>query len=102
MTDQFVSSGTAITIAAGVVIAFFYVKHMWAALQKSVRIRNDPDEGREDKYRYSLVGAVISVFLSYVAIAAYGLGPALLYLGPVLALVSPIAVTYCLYREALD
>ena len=98
MTSQFVSPGTLVTIAAGVVIAYFYVHFMWVALRKAVRTRNDVDEGT-DKYRLSLVGAVISVIVSSIAIAVYGLGPVFLYLGPLASLASPIAVTYCLYQE---
>jgi len=52
-----------------------------------------------DTYSGSLAGAGISVVLSSIAISLYGLGPAFLYLGPLAALLSPIAVTFCLREE---
>jgi hypothetical protein len=101
MATQLVSLGTLATIIIGLVISYFYVHYMWAALQKAVRTRHESDEGK-DKYHLSLAGAIISVIVSSVAIAVYGIGPAFLYLGPVASLLSPIAVTYCLYQEFID
>jgi hypothetical protein len=98
MGEQVVSVGTAITIGVGLIIAGYYLRYMWAALQQSVRTRDELDEG-EDKYHFSLVGAVVSVIASSGAIAAYGLGAAFLYVGPLLALLSAIAVARCLYQE---
>jgi hypothetical protein len=98
MGGQLVSTGTAITIVIGLVIAGFYLRYMWAALQQSVRTRDEPDEGI-DKYHFSLVGAIVSVIASSAAIAAYGLGAAFLYVGPLLALLSAVAVARCLYQE---
>lgn len=99
MSSPFVSPGTAATIAIGSVVSALYIRYMWAALRKSVRTRFDPDTGT-DRFALSFGGAVISVVASASAIAAYGLGPALLYLGPVLALASPLAVAFCLRDEA--
>jgi hypothetical protein len=45
---------------------------------------------------------VIAVVGSAGAISAFGLGPALLYLGPLLALLSAIAVARCLRTEYVD
>jgi hypothetical protein len=102
MSSQFVSTSVLITIVVGLVIAVFYVHAMWSALQKAVRIRDEPEERTSDTYRYSLLGAVVSVLASSIAIGAYGVGPLFLYLGPLLALASPIAVTYCLRQELAD
>jgi hypothetical protein len=99
MSSLFVSGSVALTAAVGLVIAIFYVEAMWGALQKAVQTRDDPEEQAQDTYRYSLLGAVSSVLVSSIAIAAYGVAPVLLYLGPILALASPIAVTYCLRQE---
>ena len=98
MGGQLVSTGTTFTIVVGLIIAAFYLRYMWAALQQSVRTRDEPDEG-VDRYHFSLVGAVISVIASSAAIAAYGLGAACLYVGPLLALLSAVAVARCLYQE---
>jgi small-conductance mechanosensitive channel len=101
MSTPLVSTGTAATIAVGAVVSFLYVRYMWAALRKSVRTRFDPDVGT-DRFALSLGGAAISAVASAGAIAAYGLGPALLYLGPILALASPLAVAFCLRDEAIN
>jgi hypothetical protein len=66
-----------------------------------VRTRDEADTG-EDRHQHSLVGAFIAVAGSTLAISAFGLGPALLYLGPVLALLSAIAGARCLRTEYVD
>jgi hypothetical protein len=98
---QLVSVGTLITIVLGLVIAGVYVRFMWLALQRAVRTRDEVDIG-EDRYRYGLLGAVIAVVGSAAAISLYGMGPALLYVGPGLALLSAVAVSYCLRAEYRD
>jgi hypothetical protein len=45
------------------------------------------------------VRAVIAVVASSAAIAVYGLSPAFFYVGPALALLSAVAVAYCLRQE---
>ena len=99
MSIQLVSIGTLITIIVGAVISYCYLYYMGAALQKSVRTRNDKDDGPEDRYHYSLVGAVVSVIVSIVSIAIYGYGPAFLYWGPIVALLAAVAVAYSLREE---
>jgi hypothetical protein len=74
---------------------------MWAALQKAV-VTRDRADGGQDRYGFSFAGALVAVVASSAAIAAYGLSPALLYAGPVLALASAVAVAYCLRREVTD
>lgn len=99
MLIQLVSIGTLVTIIVGAAISFYYLYYMSAALQKSVRTRNDKDDGPEDQYHYSLIGAVISVIVSIVSIAVYGYGAAFLYWGPIVALLAAIAVAYSLREE---
>src|SRR4051794_22832057 len=98
MSNQLVSTGTVITLLAGLAIGYAYLRFMWSALQRAVRTRDEPDEG-QDQYHLSFVGAITSVVASSAAIAVYGVGPALLYVGPLLALGSAIAVASCLWRE---
>ena len=101
MTQLWVSSGTLVAIALGVVISVVYVRYMWLALQRAVATRDDADVG-EDRYRFGLVGAVIAVVGSAAAISAFGAAPALLYVGPALALLSAVVVCYCLRTEYSD
>jgi small-conductance mechanosensitive channel len=99
--EPLVSTGTLATIGLGLVIGAFYLRYMWGALQRAVRTRDEADVG-QDRYRFGLVGAVIAVFGSIVAIAVYGAGPAFLYVGPGLALLSAVAVAFCLRQEHRD
>jgi hypothetical protein len=101
MSEELVSTGTVVTLVAGIAIAYFYLQNMWRALQRAVRTRDDADLG-EDRYRFSLAGAVVAVVGSIAAIAVYGVEPALLYLGPLIALGSSVAVVYCLRREVVE
>jgi hypothetical protein len=101
MPEQLVSPGTAVTLLLGVLIAVVYVRYMWGALARAVRTRDESDAG-QDRYQHSLIGALIAVFGSALAIGAFGLGASLLYLGPTLALLSAIAVARCLRAEYVD
>jgi small-conductance mechanosensitive channel len=101
MPEQLVSTGTALTLLVGVIISVVYVRYMWGALARAVRTRDEVDSG-QDRYQHSLVGALIAVVGSALAISAFGLGPTLLYLGPGLALFSAIAVARCLRTEYVD
>jgi len=99
--EQLVSPGTAATLLVGVLIAAVYVRYMWGALSRAVRTRDEVDTG-QDRYQHSLIGALIAVFGSALAITALGFGPTLLYLGPALALLSAVAVARCLRSEYAD
>ena len=102
MNDFFVSPLTVATLVVGVVIALFYLRSMWLVLQRTAETLDEPEDPRPDAFAYSFVGAVIAVFASWLAIAAYGASPIFLYVGVVLALSSPIAVGYTFYRELRD
>ena len=102
MSDIFVSPLTAATLVVGVVIAIFYLSNMWLVLQRTAETFDEPDDKRPDAFAYSFVGAVVAVVASWLAIAAYGASPIFLYVGVVLALLSPIAVGYTFYRELRD
>ena len=88
-------------LLAVLALAAVYLRYMWGALARAVRTRDEADTG-EDRYQNSLVGALIAVFGSALAITALGFGPALLYLGPALALLSAVAVARCLRSEYAD
>jgi hypothetical protein len=102
MIDFLVSPATALTIVVGAVIGLFYLRSMWLALRRAAATRDDPDDGQADAFAYSFVGAIFAVITSSLAIALYGCGPQFLYVGVLLALASPIAVTYAFYRELND
>jgi hypothetical protein len=98
MSSPFVSTGTIITLVIGLAVALAYLRYMWRSLQKAVETRDDTDSG-QDRFHHSFGGAVIAVVASSAAVAAYGVSPTFLYVGPALALLSAIAVAYCLRQE---
>ena len=102
MSDFFVSPLTAATLAVGVVIAIVYLRNMWLVLQRTAETLDQPEGKRPDAFAYSFLGAIVAVVASWLAIAAYGVSPIFLYVGVVLALLSPIAVGYTFYRELRD
>jgi hypothetical protein len=99
MSNLLVSPLTAVTILIGVIIGAAYLYYMWRVLLHVARTIDAPDDGTPDSFGYSFAGALLAVAASWLAIASYGFGPQLLYVGIVLALLSPIAVTYTFYRE---
>lgn len=101
MANLWTAPAFLITLAIGLTISVFYLRYMWLALRRAVQTREDVDAG-SDRYRHSLIGAIIAVLGSASAIAAYGLGAAALYLGPALAVASAFAVTRCLRVEYRD
>jgi hypothetical protein len=102
MSSSLVSPATTITIIAGALISIFYLRYMWSALQRAVLSINKPEDGRTDAFAHSFIGAIVAVVASSLAIASYGLSPQFLYLGVLLALIAPIAVSYTFYRELQD
>lgn len=101
MPASLVSPATAATLLAGAVVAVLYVRYMLGALARAVRTRDETDAG-QDRYRHSLIGAFIAVIGSTLAITAFGWAPAVLYVGPALALLSAVAVARCLRAEYVD
>jgi hypothetical protein len=102
MSDFFVSPADSRNPRRRVVIAIFYLRNMWLVLQRTAETLDQPEDKRPDAFAYSFVGAVVAVAASWLAIAAYGASPIFLYVGVVLALLSPIAVGYTFYRELCD
>lgn len=99
MTQLFVSNATLATIIVGLVISVVYIRYMWLALRKAAETIDVPDDSESDAFGHSFIGAILAVVASAAAIAAYGVAPAFLYLGILLALASPIAVAYTFHRE---
>lgn len=99
MTQFFVSNATLATIIVGLAISVVYIRYMWLALRKAADTIDVPDDGGSDAFGHSFLGAILAVVASAASIAAYGVAPAFLYLGILLALVSPIAVAYTFHRE---
>lgn len=102
MPSFLVSPATALVLVVGIAIAYLYLRRGWAALHQAAVTVDAPDDSRTDSFAFSFAGAVIAVIASSAAIAAYGLGPDFLYVGVMLALLSPLAVAYTFARELSD
>ncbi len=102
MIHPYISEATTLAIIAGVIISLFYLRYMWLALRRVAHTISYPDSGEPDRFAFSFVGAILAVAASSLAIISYGFTPNFLWVGVGLALLSPIAVAYTLYREFHD
>jgi uncharacterized membrane protein len=98
-SSPFVSTETLILCLIGIVIAFYYIKGMMTVLENAAKDYNFPDKEAHDTYKYSLLGTVLAVVLAALVITAYGWASTFLYLGPILCMISPIAIIYCMSRD---
>ena len=102
MSDFFVSPLTAATSSSGLVIAIFYLRNMWLVLQRTAETLDEPDDKRPDAFAYSFVGRRRRRGRLVARDSGLWRSPIFLYVGVVLALLSPIAVGYTFYRELRD
>jgi len=102
LLDYFISPLTVIYLCAGLIIIFFYLKYMWAVLQKASRERFEAPSDEEDNYGHSFRGAMFALVMCIILVAAYGWTPYMLYLGPTLCLLTPAAICYCFKEELKD
>lgn len=102
MTQYVVSNATLATIVVGLIISAVYVRYMWLALQRAAETIDAPDDSQTDAFGHNFLGAVIAVVASALTIGLYGVAPQFLYLGILLALLSPVAVAYTFHRELRD
>jgi hypothetical protein len=98
-SNLFVSIETLLFCLIGIFVAFYYIKGMMGILRNAARTYNLPDEEVHDTYQYSLLGTIFSVVVAALVITAYGWASILLYLGPILCMISPIAIIYCMVHD---
>lgn len=104
----FVSTETAVFFLIGVLVFVFYIRGMIGVLSNAAKTYDFDQDDSHDTYAYGLIGTILAVIASAVVIWSYGLSSWFLYLGPVLCILSPIAITYCMsrdiqkYKELLD
>lgn len=79
----------ALVTVLGIVVIFFFIAGFWRGLQNAVAdFRSGTTESREvPDYRYGGIAA-LSVVASAIIIAGAGFSPAMIYAGPILALVT--------------
>ncbi|MEM9007286.1 MAG: hypothetical protein AAGE59_27645 [Cyanobacteria bacterium P01_F01_bin.86] len=94
------SPGTILFIVVGLVVSVLYIKAMLTVLNEAAdSYREDEEESDGSYYAAPAWGAAIAGIVAAIVIWAYGISPALLYLGPVLAMASPIAILYCMAQD---
>lgn len=98
----YISATTGAVMLVGAAIAAVYLKYMWQALSKASRDRYRADDGADDRYGHSLIGALVALGASILLVCAYGFAPVFLYLGPLACLLSPVAIIYCFTEELKD
>ncbi|MEM9767132.1 MAG: hypothetical protein AAF892_04505 [Cyanobacteria bacterium P01_D01_bin.71] len=94
------SAGTILFIVIGTVVSILYIKAMLTVLHEAAdSYSEDEAESAGSYYAAPAWGAAIAGVLAALVIWSYGLSPSLLYLGPILAMISPIAILYCLSQD---
>jgi putative exporter of polyketide antibiotics len=99
MAHYFVSNATLATLLVGLVISAIYLRYMWLALERAAETVDVPDDSIPDAFGHNFLAAVAAVVASALTITLYGIAPQFLYLGILLALISPVAVAYTFDRE---
>lgn len=97
---QALSAITLLFIIIGIVVSALYLKAMLTILNEAADSYEETEEESTGSYYAAPAwGALLAGILAAIVIAAYGIGPSMLYLGPVLAMVSPIAILYCMAQD---
>jgi hypothetical protein len=100
---KFLSPQTIIFLLVGIVIFYVYLQKMFAVLSNAATTYDlDQQDESKDTFNHSLLGTIISVTLSAVFIWSYGLGALFFYFGPVLCMLSPVALIYCMNQDLIQ
>ncbi|MEM9907160.1 MAG: hypothetical protein AAF921_19275, partial [Cyanobacteria bacterium P01_D01_bin.44] len=77
-----------------------YIKAMLTILNEAADSYDEEEVDSDGSYYAAPAwGAALAGIVAALVIGAYGISPSLLYLGPVLAMVSPIAILYCMVQD---
>lgn len=97
---QALSPITLLFLIIGIVVSVLYLKAMLTILNEAAdSYEEEEEESTGAYYAAPAWGALLAGILAALVIASYGMGPSLLYLGPILAMVSPIAILYCMAQD---
>ncbi|MEO1122656.1 MAG: hypothetical protein AAFW84_35390 [Cyanobacteria bacterium J06635_15] len=88
-------------IVVGVIVFGIYLKSMLTVLQEAASSYTEMEEDSDHISYYSSPawGAAIAGLIAALVIGLYGIDPIFLYLGPILCMISPMAVIYCMSRD---
>lgn len=90
---------TILFLVVGMVVSIFYIKAMFTVLNEAAGSYYEEDEDNKSYYAAPAWGALLAGVIAALVIWSYGVNPSLLYLGPFLAMVSPIAILYCMAQD---
>lgn len=97
---QALSPITLLFLVIGIVVSVLYLKAMLTILNEAADSYEEIEEESTGSYYAAPAwGALLAGILAALVIAGYGIGPSMLYLGPILAMVSPIAILYCMAQD---
>ncbi|NEQ54620.1 MAG: hypothetical protein F6K11_31560 [Leptolyngbya sp. SIO3F4] len=95
-----VSLITILFILVGIVISVLYIKAMLTVLNEAADSYQESEEESAGSYYAAPVwGAAVAGIAAALVIWSYGMSPSMLYLGPILAMISPAAILYCMAQD---
>lgn len=94
------SSITILFIIIGIVVSVLYIKAMLTVLNEAANSYGEVEEETVgDYYAAPAWGALMAGIIAALVIFSYGLEPSMLYLGPIFAMISPMAILYCMAQD---
>lgn len=95
-----ISPITILFILVGIVISVLYIKAMLTVLNEAADSYQDSEEESAGSYYAAPAwGAAVAGIAAALVIWSYGMSPSMLYLGPILAMISPAAILYCMAQD---
>ena len=88
-------------LIVGIVIFILYIKSMLTVLGEAASSYPEMEDDSDHISYYSSPawGAALAGLIAAVVIWLYGISPLLLYLGPILCMLSPVAIIYCMSKD---
>lgn len=86
---------------AGTIIFVLYLNAMFTVLKEAASSYSIVEEDNDHIFYYAapVLGALAAGITAALVIWSYGMNPVFLYLGPILCLISPVAIIYCMSRD---
>lgn len=96
----FISPATIILLFIGIVISVFYLKAMLTVLNEAADSYTEVEEDNDGSYYAAPAwGAALAGLIAAIVIWSYSVHATLLYIGPVLSMLSPVAILYCMFQD---
>ena len=100
ITRTALSPITILFIIIGLVVSILYLKAMITVLNEAVESYHEVEEETAGSYYAAPAwGALLAGVTVALVIWSYGVSPLLLYLGPIFAMISPMAIVYCMAQD---